>query len=71
MPPYEITADRLVVWPDRASAAPVWYDLHDEGALVPMSASGWVPAQLPTLDRCRLIFAEVPVSWSDWLRAWE
>jgi hypothetical protein len=71
MPPYEITADQLVVWPDRASAAPVWYDLHDEGALVPMSASGLVPAQLPTLDRCRLIFAEVPVSWSDWLRAWE
>lgn len=61
----------LVVWPESSRETEVRYDLKTEGSLAIPVAAGPLPRGTLTLDRHRLVFAEVRVSWQDWVQVWQ
>jgi hypothetical protein len=69
---YDITAAGLVLWLDQRHGSAVLYDLlspaRELEARTPdgRDAPGW-----PTLDARRVVFARVPLSWTDWVQSWE
>jgi len=48
----------------------VFYDLREGPWIAPQSVRGLSRRRLPTVERQRLIFREVPVSWLRWVEAW-
>jgi hypothetical protein len=69
--PYDLTEEGLVVWPDAAWEAAVLYKLRDSAAVAPHVILGTLRRLMPTVERSRLIFREVPVFWPRWVEVWE
>lgn len=69
-PWYDVSAERLVVWPDREGDVEVLYDLREEQWIAPQAVRGLSRRRMPTIDRQRLIFSAVPVAWWRWVEAW-
>ena len=70
-PPYDLTAEGLVLWPDPAMDGEVFYDLKDGHQLAPQVLHGFPRRWLPTLDRTQVVFRDVEVAWEHWVAAWE
>jgi hypothetical protein len=68
---YDLTRDRLVVWPDAHYEAEVVYDLRNGPLLPPQPTVGVSSVAMPKLDARRLLFANVVVTWEEWVAAWE
>ncbi|MBU4271305.1 MAG: hypothetical protein KKA28_05525 [Planctomycetes bacterium] len=68
---YDVTAEGLVVWPDDLSDVEVFYDLREGPWIAPQSVRGLPRRRMPTIERRRIIFDEVPVDWDRWVEAWE
>jgi hypothetical protein len=71
-PVYDVSASGLVVWPQREGDAEVLYDLFSEGDwIAPQIVHGLARSSLPTLERPRLVFVNVEVTWQRWVEAWQ
>jgi hypothetical protein len=69
---FDVGPDGLMVWYGPRDQAPVVYDLGHPGPdLRPRSASRRRPVpDRPTLDACRVVFARVPLRWTEWTEVW-
>ena len=70
-PPFDVTPTGLVVWPDDRSDVEVVYEFDDSDWIAPQNVRGLARRALPTLERSRLLFAALPISWERWVEAWE
>ena len=70
MPAYEISDTELVFWPDETSDAAVVYDLRESPWIAPRTVRGRPPRLLPTIERRRILFQEMPVAWVQWVELW-
>lgn len=70
MPWYEVSADGLVLWPERDEDVEVLYDLHEGLWIAPRSIRGLARRVLPTIERQRLVFGDIAISWDDWVGIW-
>ena len=71
-PPYDLVAEGLLVWPDEPMDVEVLYNLRDGWRqLVPRVLSGYPRRSPPTLDRSRIVFRDRPLTWEQWVAAWE
>ena len=70
VPPYDVSAEGLVVWPDEKEDVEVLYDLHEGPWIAPQAVRGLARRRLPTVERQRILFSEVPVAWQRWVEAW-
>ncbi len=70
MPWYALTTAGLVLWPDIPKDVEVLYDLHNEQWIAPQMIHGLSRRLLPTLERSRLVFSDVPASWESWVVVW-
>jgi hypothetical protein len=62
---YRVGGDLLLLWPDADFTREYAYELR------PLSGMGLAPQEgRPPLAVERLLFAEVPVAWEDWVAAW-
>lgn len=68
---YEIAGHRLTVRSLDGQGPEGVYDLSEEATLTPRDADGRVVTALPALDAGRLLLANVPVTWVNWVRVWE
>ncbi len=68
---YDVTGEGLVVWPDVDSDAEVLYDLREGPWIAPQSIRGLPRRRMPTIERRRIVFTEVPVDWRRWVEGWE
>lgn len=69
---YDITADDLVLWPDPAGGPAIYYDwANPEAQLLPHAADGSPAPAYPPLDARHVIFARVPLLWSQWVETWQ
>ncbi|MGF1583346.1 MAG: hypothetical protein ACFCD0_28840 [Gemmataceae bacterium] len=69
---YELTPTRLLVWPSGDVKTLVIYPLHSsQGRLLPISVFGGDPSPKFELDAGRVLFAENPIFWGDWVEFWE
>ncbi|MEN6405137.1 MAG: hypothetical protein ABFC77_01575 [Thermoguttaceae bacterium] len=69
-PPYDMTPQGLVVWPDGRWDVEVLYDLRDDAWIAPQSVRGLAREPMPTLQRPQILLNEVFVSWDDWVKVW-
>lgn len=69
-PWYDLSAQGLVLWPGETWEAEVLYDLHEGPWIAPQSIRGPAWQSLPTLERWRLVFGDVPIAWEQWVLAW-
>jgi hypothetical protein len=70
VPWYDVSAEGLVVWPDDQGDVEVLYDLHEGPWIAPQSVRGLPRRRLPTVERWRFVFAEIPLEWSRWVEVW-
>jgi len=70
MPWYAITTAGLVLWPDIPKDVEVLYDLHGDSWIAPQMIRGLSRRLLPTLERQRLVFSDIPASWESWVAVW-
>ena len=70
MPWYTLSSAGLVLWPDMPMDVEVLYNLHDEQWIAPQTIRGLSRRLLPTLERSRLVFSDVPASWESWVTVW-
>jgi hypothetical protein len=69
---YDITAWNLLVWPDDPAGKPIAYDLGDpRGQLEPHAADNNLTALAPVLEARQLLFSQVPLTWEQWVAAWQ
>ena len=68
---YDVTGEGLVVWPDAHSDSEVLYDLREGPWIAPQSIRGLPRRRMPTIERRRIVFTEVPVDWQRWVEGWE
>jgi hypothetical protein len=68
---YDLTPNRLVVWPDANYEAEVAYELRNGPVLLPLHLVGVSSMTMPVLHANRLLFAKVPLTWEAWVAAWE
>ncbi|MBN1394914.1 MAG: hypothetical protein JW959_07820 [Pirellulales bacterium] len=72
VPCYELSAEGLLVWPDDGSDTMVLYDLNEADQwIAPQSIRGFAQRRLPTIERKRIFFGELPLRWDRWVEAWE
>ena len=71
MPPYDISAAGLVVWPQRDYAAEVHYSLEERPTTVPRPRSLARAAGLSPLPLAAIVYRENPLNWNDWRTFWE
>ncbi len=69
-PCYDLSPKGLLVWPDEQRQVEVLYDLHDEQWIAPQAIRGLSRRRLPTIERGRLVFSEMPVTWPCWVEIW-
>jgi hypothetical protein len=67
---YDITPEGLEVWLEPDFTCSAIYELNSGPVLEARSTNGIPLKALPALDTSRLLFANVPVSWQDWVRTW-
>jgi hypothetical protein len=68
---YDLTHESLVVWPDANYEAEVLYDLDAGPVLRPRPTVGVSSLTMPTLHADRLLFGNAPLTWDEWVAAWE
>jgi hypothetical protein len=68
---YEIAGHRLTVRPGDGQGPRAVYDLTEERTLRPRDADFREVAEPPALDAGRLLLANVPVTWDNWVRVWQ
>ncbi len=67
---FDVGPAGLLVWYGAREAAPVVYDLGDPAAeLRPLNARRR-PTAGPVLDAARVMFARLPLTWSQWTGVW-
>jgi hypothetical protein len=67
---YDVTAEGLRVWPHDHPAAMATYDLAAENTLLPRT-NGTPTPELPTPAANQVLFNRVPITWQEWVHAWE
>jgi hypothetical protein len=68
-PPYDVSDEGLVVWPDGSYKTEIVYRL--DAPHIPATVRGAPPdAPPPDLDRAALLFREQPIPWAAWVAAW-
>src|SRR5262249_13680195 len=70
-PRYHLTRCGLVAGPGADGRPEVVYPLDDGAVCLPYVLSGAPVADLPGLERRRLVFRETPVLWQEWVEAWQ
>lgn len=70
-PAYDIADEGLVIWPEADFETEILYPLDDAPIFVPTVTRGTPPQPLLPIDRERLLFKETPLTWADWVAAWE
>jgi hypothetical protein len=70
MPACDLSGERLVLWPDEATDAEVIYDLKEGPWIAPQSVRGRPPRLMPTIERRRILFQEMPITWEQWIAVW-
>ncbi len=69
---YDVTAEGLVLWLDQRQGRAITYDLREPtGSLRPRSADGTPAGEWPVLEADRVIFAQVPLPWKEWVQGWQ
>jgi hypothetical protein len=69
-PPYDVSDEGLVVWPDGRWTTELIYPLEGQGTVSP-AVRGESPATPPpALDLDRILFHEQTITWTDWVAAW-
>ena len=69
-PPYELTVQGLVVWPD-APTPTKCLRAGQQPEVEPQVLSGVPRRWPPVLDRTQLVFRDIEVAWQQWIAAWE
>jgi hypothetical protein len=69
-PWYDVSPQGLVIWPDDQREVEVRYDLHEGPWIAPQNVRGLSPRRLPTIERARLLFSEIPLTWDRWVEVW-
>lgn len=69
-PPYDITDDGLVVWPDRGFRTELVYDLRSS-KLVPRSRGDAYEGPRVDLGGRHALFGREPMYWSVWATTWQ
>ncbi|MEN6458660.1 MAG: hypothetical protein ABFC63_06990 [Thermoguttaceae bacterium] len=69
-PNYHVTADGLIVWPNDGTDAVALYPLGEGPWIAPQSVRGLPRRRLPTIERQRIMFSEMAVSWDRWVELW-
>jgi hypothetical protein len=69
-PWYDVSAQGLIVWPDDQREVEVRYDLCEGPWIAPQNVHGLSPRRLPTIERSRLMFSEIPLAWDRWVEVW-
>ena len=61
-----------MVWPGGNFEIEARYELRSGNGSIVQPAEG-VPAwlALPTLDRFRTVFSQIPIGWQQWVDAWQ
>ena len=70
MPAYDVSDHELVLWPDETADVEVVYDLRESPWITPRSTRGRPARLLPTIERQRILFQEMPVAWQQWVELW-
>jgi len=70
-PWFDVAPEGLRVWPDEDRGNEAVYDLREEEWIAPRHVSGLTRRRLPTRERARLVFSDVPVEWDRWVDARE
>ncbi len=70
MPPYDLSAAGLMLWPDAVNDVEVLYDLHDGSWVAPQAIRGLARRSLPTVERQQFVFRDIVVPWEQWVAAW-
>jgi hypothetical protein len=68
---FDITDIGLLVWTSADGTQDVAYDLSAGPVAPPQPLHGVAPAGMPVLDASRLLLSNVPLAWTDWVRAWD
>ncbi len=71
VPSYDIADEGLVIWPVKDYKIEIIYDLRNATVLQPRARGGLPPAHMPALPVVPLVFGQVPVTWREWVEAWE
>jgi len=68
---YEITPEGLTLFPDGTRERRLVYELRDaEGPVAPRRVGKNDPGG-PVLDPRRLVFAQTPLTWAEWVQCWQ
>jgi PAS domain-containing protein len=69
---YDITERTLILWLTQRNGKAILYDLEDlKGQLRPRTPDGAYALDWPVLDARQLIFAQVSISWQQWVETWQ
>jgi hypothetical protein len=69
--PFRLTCEGLAVWSRDGDEAEAFYDLRN-GTMAQASVThGQFLAPLPALDVRRVLFANEPITWRQWVSAWD
>jgi hypothetical protein len=68
---YSLTCQGLAVWSRDEDDAEAFYDLRNGAMTTARVTRGSFAAPLPVLDVRRVLFANVPITWEQWVEAWE
>ena len=71
LPPYDVTANSITLWPSGDFRAVVHYNLNRWPTIVPFPQSTARKYGLPELEADRLIFAKSPITWTHWASLWQ
>ena len=71
LPPYDVNANGLTVWPSRDFRAEVQYNLNRWPTITPFPQSTARKYGLPELESDRMIFAKTDITWNHWVSLWQ
>jgi hypothetical protein len=68
---HDLNSDGLQVWHERDYMSSSLYRFRDAGALATMNPPPRRVVDIPNESRAELVFADTPLTWSDWVDTWE
>lgn len=68
---YDLVPEGILVWPDPDFQREVLYEMDYGPWIPPQQVRGPRPRRLPALERERLRFGQVEISWERWVALWE
>ncbi len=69
--PFDVAPEGLIVWPGGDYHTEAVYDLAATGPARPRTIAGPAALGLPALDMARLDYRNLPLTWDEWVRAWQ